>query len=226
LLAWAGRLEEACSASAEVVKVVRRDSGSSWLAPALHNFSIRLAKMGSYREALTASEEAVEQYRKVVQWKRQHYQQMESEDWDDDHRWAEWYLLERRQRRLAGAQAEVREAELDLCNELVNLSTCLHELNRLDEALAANAEAVAIARTHVDADKAASQPSLATALNNRSVLLSDMAKNKKALSVASEATALSAELAAANPEEYGPAGAVLYLSEWFSSVVARRYAST
>jgi tetratricopeptide (TPR) repeat protein len=192
-LARVGRYEEARTAWAKAVKVLRRDKHDRHtLANGLHNYSIQLASLGSYRRALSVSEEAVALYREFVEMQRQRHRQVEADDsWDDDHRFSEWYLLQRRQRRLDESQADVRTAEMRLCNELINLGVGLHVFHRVDEAMTVNAEALAIARAHLDADPEGSRPSLVLALNNRSVLLDDLGRYPEALAAASEAVALS-----------------------------------
>ncbi|MEV4115543.1 tetratricopeptide repeat protein [Nonomuraea sp. NPDC049695] len=100
---------------------------------------------------------------------------------------------------LTDFRAKVREAELSLCVTLYNLAFDLHDLNRVEEALAADSEAVEIARRHHDA-----APQLALALNNTSCVLADLNRQEEAVEAAREAVTLLTPLAAADPEKHEP----------------------
>lgn len=94
-------------------------------------------------------------------------------------------------------RAKVREAELSLCVSLHHLGSCLHDLNRLEEALSADSEAVEIARRHQDS---ASQ--LAAALNSRACVLADLGRHEEALEAALGAVNLLITLTVAEPESH------------------------
>ncbi|SEH03974.1 Tetratricopeptide repeat-containing protein [Nonomuraea solani] len=104
-----------------------------------------------------------------------------------------------RDEHLGDFREKVREAELSLCAGLYNLGSDLHDLNRVEEALAAGFEAVEIARRHEDA-----APRLALALNNTSCVLADLNRQEEAAEAAREAVTLLTTLAAADPEEHEP----------------------
>jgi tetratricopeptide (TPR) repeat protein len=192
-LARVCRYEEALTAWAEAVKVLRAEGYDRLrLANGLHNYSLQLSSLGSYRKALSASEEAAALYREFVERQRQRHLQVEAGgSGEDDHRLSERHLRQRRQEQLDESQAQVRVAEMRLCNELINLGVRLQVFHRADEALTVNAEALAIARAHLDAEPGGSPPSLVLALNNRSVLLDHLGRYPEALAAASEAVALS-----------------------------------
>lgn len=155
-LARGGRVAEAHAAITQVIPRLRRRRDHGELAGTWHNFSVRLLALDRPYEALAAGERAVKQYRHRALLAREGHQQVEAEDdWDDDHRYTTAYLLERRQRQLAASQEVVRRAERNLRNALLNLSACLHQLNRVDDAAAASAEAAAIAEAHDTGDPAA-----------------------------------------------------------------------
>ncbi|MFI7226524.1 tetratricopeptide repeat protein [Nonomuraea angiospora] len=107
---------------------------------------------------------------------------------------------ESRDNHAADFRAKVREAELGVCVSLYNLGVYLHDLNRVEEALAADSEAVEIARRHQDA-----APQLALALNNTSCVLADLNRQEEAVEAAREAVTLLTTLATADPEAHEPA---------------------
>ena len=128
-------------------------------------------------------------------------------------------------RRLAAANPTDYEA--DLASLLSNLSGCLADAGRHDEALAAAGEAVAVYRRLAATDPAAYESDLATSLNNLSAEVVrgqealfasldnvwDMldlaaqhqeAQHQEALDPIEEAVAIYRRLAAANPAAYEP----------------------
>ncbi|NRQ33717.1 tetratricopeptide repeat protein [Nonomuraea sp. NN258] len=98
---------------------------------------------------------------------------------------------------LTDFRTKVREADLHLCVSLYNLGSCLHGLNRLEEALAADSEAAEIARRHQGADS-----QLALALNNRACVLADLGRHEEALEAVLGAVNLLITLAATDPEAH------------------------
>ncbi|MFC4011666.1 tetratricopeptide repeat protein [Nonomuraea purpurea] len=103
---------------------------------------------------------------------------------------------ERRDNHAADFRAKAREGELSLCVSLNHLGIDLHDLNRVEEALAANSEAVEIARRHEDAAE------LALALNNTSCVLADLDRQEEAVEAAREAVALLTALVPADPDKH------------------------
>ncbi|MDG4786580.1 tetratricopeptide repeat protein [Micromonospora sp. WMMD1102] len=114
---------------------------------------------------------------------------LESIDFDD----------EIREEHLSDFRAKVREADMGLCVTLYNLGGSLHNLNRVEEALAADSEAVEIARRHHD-----DGPKLAIALNNKACVLVELGRPEEAVVAAREAVALLTTLVVADPDEHEP----------------------
>ncbi|MGJ6969112.1 hypothetical protein ACSDR0_45205 [Streptosporangium sp. G11] len=195
----AGRVKEAGAAFARYVEVYRRqiETGESplWsgLAGALVNGAMHLASLGSYREALALSEEGVALYREFVARESERQERMELSYAEDDDLQDDRELIARGLEVKEG-RSTVRLAARNLCAGLYNQGNYLHMLNRLDQALAVNSEAVEIARGQDDA------PRLALALNNRSCVLADLgpSRQEEALEAASEAVAICAGLAVAD----------------------------
>ncbi len=116
------------------------------------------------------------------------------------------------------SRADVREAELSLCVSLYNLGVHLHDLNRVDEALAADSEAVEIARRHQDTAE-----QLSLALNNKSCTLASLNRQEEALEAAREAVALCGTLAATDPETHEQRLALAQHTFCVSAVNVGRY---
>ncbi|MFC4111758.1 hypothetical protein [Nonomuraea zeae] len=84
-------------------------------------------------------------YRDRARAHQEWHRELEAEDdWDDDHRYSEAYLLKRRPEKLKSARTEVRRAEQSLRDALLTLKACLQQLGRGDEAAPAGAEAAAL----------------------------------------------------------------------------------
>ncbi|MEU4328511.1 hypothetical protein [Nonomuraea dietziae] len=84
-------------------------------------------------------------YRDRARAHQERHRELEAEDdWDDDHRYSEAYLLGRRREELKSSRRQVRRAEQDLHDALLSMSACLQQLGRLDEAAAAGAEAATL----------------------------------------------------------------------------------
>jgi hypothetical protein len=88
-----------------------------------------------FLQTLNLCEEAVQLYRDRARAHQERHRELEAEDdWDDDHRYSEAYLLKRRREELKGK--EVRRAEQDLHDASLTLSACLQQLDHVDEAAA------------------------------------------------------------------------------------------
>ncbi|WP_345573463.1 hypothetical protein [Nonomuraea rosea] len=144
-LVRSGRPEQARACIVEAMtKLLRRERDTSH-ARVWHNLGVRLLALGAAEAALTAGEEAVRLYRDRACAHRERHRELRAEDdWDDDHRYSEAYLLKRRREELRSSRKEVRRAEQDLYDALLALSACLRQAGRLDDAAAAGAEAAAL----------------------------------------------------------------------------------
>ncbi|MEV0612541.1 hypothetical protein AB0I81_04385 [Nonomuraea sp. NPDC050404] len=141
-LVRSGRGEEAYEVIVEVWPQLRRDDGYGELAEIWHNLAVRLLPLSHPRKALAAGSEAVRRHRARVHGAREQHRAVEErDDWDDDHRYAEWYLRERRRAELEESQERVRQAEQALREALRTLAACLRRLDRTDAAAAVEAEA-------------------------------------------------------------------------------------
>lgn len=146
-LVRSGRTEEAGVCITEAMRKVRRRKTRTELAGTWHSFSVRLLSLGLLANALDAGEEAVRLFRELAHWAQENHQKVEAaDDWDDDHRYAEWYLLQRRREELESSRKDVRRAERNLHDGLLTLSACLRRLNRMEEARAVDAEAAAVSK--------------------------------------------------------------------------------
>ncbi|WFE20287.1 tetratricopeptide repeat-containing protein [Solwaraspora sp. WMMD937] len=94
--------------------------------------------------------------------------------------------------------------EPDLATSLNNLSVMLSNLGRRDEALDATDEAVTIRRRLATVNPAAYEPDLATSLNNLSVMLSNLGWREEALTATTEAVGIYRRLAQTNAAAYEP----------------------
>jgi tetratricopeptide (TPR) repeat protein len=151
-LARSGRAEQAYTVIAGAWQRLRPDAARGELADVWHNLGVRLLALGHPKKALAAANQAVKRHRVRVHVARERHRAVEArDDWDDDHRYAEWYLLERRQEELAESQEQVRKAEQALRHALLALAACLQQLNRADEATTAHTEATALGQAPEDA---------------------------------------------------------------------------
>jgi tetratricopeptide (TPR) repeat protein len=205
-LAQLGRFDEAYAAYAETVAVLRRNAGTGrhsrkTLAGALNNFGRQLSDLGRHDEALAAAQESVRRYREVVADEWEDLRRRLAEPIDPTGDLDDWQLAPVRKERESW-RSDARRLELTLCVALVNLGIRLRRVDRHDEALEANAEAVAIERRHRADEPAVAEPQLVTALNNRSILLDDLGRYPESVAVAEEAVALARKLAEADAAEY------------------------
>ncbi|MEU7893071.1 hypothetical protein AB0B45_09400 [Nonomuraea sp. NPDC049152] len=144
-LVRSGQIEQAHACIVEAMGKMRRRKRDTYQAGAWHNLGVRLLALGAPEAALTAGEEAVQLYRDRGRAHQERHRELEAEDdWDDDHRYSEAYLLKRRREELKSSRKEVRRAEQDLHDALLTLSACLEQLDRPEEAAAALAEAATL----------------------------------------------------------------------------------
>ena len=144
-LVRSGQPEQAHACIVEAMRKMRRRKHDTSPPSAWHNLGVRLLALGAPEAALTAGGEAVQLYRARARAHQEWHRELEAEDdWDDDHRYSEAYLLERRREELKSSRKEVRRAEQDLHDALLTLSACLRQLDRIDEAAAADAEAATL----------------------------------------------------------------------------------
>ncbi|GAA2791859.1 hypothetical protein [Nonomuraea dietziae] len=144
-LVRSGQTERAHACIIEAMRKLRRRKRDTYQAGAWHNLGVRLLALGAPEAALTAGQEAVQLYRDRARAHQERHRELEAEDdWDDDHRYSEAYLLGRRREELKSSRRQVRRAEQDLHDALLSLSACLQQLGRLDEAAAAGAEAATL----------------------------------------------------------------------------------
>ena len=119
----------------------------------------------------------------------------------------------------AGDVPDLERLEI-LAASLNNLSIRFSALGRLEEALAAIEEAVALYRAFGTAIPDAFRPDLAAALNNLSQHFSDLGRWEEALAAIEEAVTIRRDLAAADPDAFRPdlAAALTNLSKHFSDL--------
>ena len=118
--------------------------------------------------------------------------------------------------------------EPSLAASLNNLSSCLSDLGRYDDALTAAGDAVTIYWRLAKANSTIHEPHLATALDNLSSYLGKCDRHNEALSAASDAVKTYRRLARANPTTHGPglAMALTHLSNHLSNLGHHKKALT
>ncbi|MGH3535515.1 MAG: tetratricopeptide repeat protein, partial [Pseudonocardiaceae bacterium] len=160
-------------------------AGPAQRAHRLDNLGVRLSDLGRLEDALVASTQAIEVYRRLAAG--------DSAGFDPDlaraltnhgirlsalGRWEDAVMITTeavgRYRRLAELHGTAFEP--DLAGSLNNLGVMLSDLGLQREALTASTQAVDIRRRLVAVDRTAFEPGLARALNNLSVLLSNLGR--------------------------------------------------
>ncbi|MEU7857638.1 hypothetical protein [Nonomuraea sp. NPDC049141] len=141
-LVRSGQTEQARACIVEAMRKMRRRKRDTDQARVWHNLGVRLLALEVPESALTAVEEAAQLYRdRARAHQERHRSLLANDDWDDDQRYSEAYLRKRRHEELRSSRKEVRRAEQALHDALLTLSACLRRLDRVDEAVAADAEA-------------------------------------------------------------------------------------
>ena len=182
-------------------------------ADRLNDLGFRLSNGGRREEALTATGDAVEIYRRLAA--------VNPAALDPDLALSLNNLgmvlseLGRREEALAATAdaveirrrlAAVNPAAFDpaLAMSLNNLGAVLSELGRREEALAATADAVEIYRRLAAVNPAAFDPDLALSLNNLGMVLSELGRREEALAATADAVEIRRRLAAVNPAAFDP----------------------
>ncbi|MCB9764574.1 MAG: tetratricopeptide repeat protein [Alphaproteobacteria bacterium] len=178
-----------------------------------NNLSVWLSSLGRREEALSATLEAVDLFRRLT---RAHPDAFNHDLAGSlNNLGIKLSELGHREEALAAAQEAVdlyrRLARArpdafnpDLARSLNNLSNQLAELGRREEALSAMQDAVDLKRPLARARPDAFNPDLAMSLTGLGVLLSSLGRRDEALSVTQEAVNLYRRLAATRPDAFNP----------------------
>lgn len=202
------------------------------LAGMLNNLSVRLTALGRREEALAASEESVNEYRKLANANPNTYRPVLAIALNNlSNRLS---ALERREDALEAIEESVELTRQsgaderdryrpDRARALNSLSIRLSAVGRREKALDASKQSVNEYRKLANADPNAYRPDLASALNNFSSHLSAMDRREKALKISKQSVNEYRTLANANPDTYRPdlAGALNNLSNRLSALDRR-----
>jgi tetratricopeptide (TPR) repeat protein len=183
------------------------------VAARLDTLGIRLSNLGRREEALAASQEAVDIYRRLAQTRPDAFLPDLAGGLNNLGIGLS-YLGRREEARAAGQEAvDIRRhlAETrpdaflpDLAMSLNNLGGDLSNLGRREEALAASQEAVDIRRRLAETRPEAFLPDLAMSLNNLGIRLSDLGRREEALTASQEAVEIRRRLAETRPDAFLP----------------------
>jgi tetratricopeptide (TPR) repeat protein len=205
--------ESAAALTARALALARDAGRQESIAALLNDLSNRLSDLGRWEEALAASEEAGQLYRKFAAVH------------PDVFRPAMAIALNNLSVVLGdlGRPEEALEAGEEavlirrclaaerpdaftpaLATALANLSGVLGDLGRPEEALKAGEEAVRLLRSLAAEHPDAFRPALSSALDNLSNRLSDLGRRGEALLASEEALRLRRELTAARPDAFRP----------------------
>ena len=175
--------------------------------------SVALSALGRREEALAATQEDAELYRRLAAQQPEAF--LPNLAASLNNLGAMLSALGRREEALAAAQeaanihrrlaAQQPDAFLpDLAMSLNNLGSMLFALGRQEEALAAAQEAANIHRRLAAQQPDAFLPDLAMSLNNLGIMLSDLGRREEALAAAQEAANIHRRLAAQQPDAFLP----------------------
>ena len=173
-----------------------RESILNHVAARVGTLGIRLSNLGRREDALAASQEAVEIYRRLAHARPDAF--LPDLATSLNNLSVDLSNLGRREDALAASQEAVEiyrrlaharpDAFLpDLATSLNNVSVYLSNLGRREDALAASQEAVEIYRRLAHARPDAFLPDLATSLNNLRAMLSNLGRREDALAASQEA---------------------------------------
>ena len=188
-----------------------RDVVLSEFAAHASTLGVRLSSLGRREEALAATQEAVDIYRRLVDARPDaHLPDLAG---SLNNLGIRLFKLGQREEALAATQEAVGirrrlaqawpEAFLpNLATSLNNLGNLLSERGRREEALAASQEALDTYRRLALAHPDAFLPDLATSLNNISVDLSNLGRHDEALAASQEAVGIRRRLALARPDAF------------------------
>jgi tetratricopeptide (TPR) repeat protein len=189
------------------------DGARSALSASLSNLGVRLGALGRREEALAASQEAVDIYRRLAQTRPDAFLPDLASSLNN--LGGDLSNLGRREEALAASQeavdiyrrlAQTRpEAFLpDLAQSLNNVGVMLSNLGRREDALAATQEAADIRRRLARTRPDAFLPNLATSLNNLGIRLSNLGRREEALAASQEAVDIRRRLAQIRPDAFLP----------------------
>jgi tetratricopeptide (TPR) repeat protein len=189
------------------------EPGRSSRAGRLSWLGIRLSMLGRREEALTATQEAVEIYRKLSVQSREAFLPDLAASLNNLGR--DLSNLGRREEALAASLEAVeirrelsvqnRDAFLPaLSSSLNSLGVDLSNLGRREEALVASAEAAEMRRELAAQNRDAFLPDLAMSLNNLGIRLSTLGRREEALAASAEAVEINRELSAQNRDAFLP----------------------
>jgi len=190
------------------------DAAQPWrLSGWLSNLGLRLGDLGRREEALAASQEAVDVYRRLAQTRPDAF--LPDLATSLNNAGAMLSNLGKREEALAASQeaVEIRrrlaqarpDAFLpDLATSLNNLGNHLSNLGLSEEALAASREAVDIYRRLAQSGPNTFPPALATSLNNLGGDLSNLGLHEEALAASQEAVDIYRRLAQSCPDAFLP----------------------
>ena len=196
-------------------RLVEESADDDEHADRLTQLSSWLSELGSHEEALTANEEAVVMYRRLVLLEPDGHGSRLALARSLNNLSTRRSELGRQQEALSAIEEAVGlyrqliedgpdSFRPDLAKALNNMSNRLSELGRQQEALSAIEEAVGLYRQLIEDGPDSFRPDLARALNNWSVCLADLERMKEALAAVEEAVALYRELADDRPDAFMP----------------------
>ncbi|MGO8952565.1 MAG: tetratricopeptide repeat protein, partial [Rhodomicrobium sp.] len=198
---------------ADAADADRQEFALNCAAGALNQYGIRLSSIGKREEALAASQEAADIYRRLAGTLLAAF--LPDLAMSLNNTGAMLSNLGRREEALAASQEgadiyrRLAEALPDaflpaLAASLNNTGAMLSNLGRREEALAASQEAVDIRRRLAEARPDAFLPNLATSLSNLGSRLSDLGRREEALAASQEAVDIYRRLAEARPDAFLP----------------------
>ena len=193
---------------------MQRENILSHLAARVGTLGIRLSNLGRREEALAASQEAVDIYRRLAQTRPDAFLPDLATSLNNLGSHA---LQPRAARGGAGRQPRGRRHLIGASRKraptpssptsrssLNNLGADLSNLGRREEALAASQEAVDIYRRLAQTRPDAFLPDLAMSLNNLGACLSDLGRREEALAASQEAVDIYRRLAQTRPDAFLP----------------------
>ncbi len=195
-----------------VAAAVKSTLPAAAAAAQLDNLGVRLSSLGRWEDALAATAEAVQTYRRLAPANPAFEPELARTlanlgvRLSTVGRWEEAVMATTEAvqvtRRLAAVDCTAFEP--DLAGSLTNLSVMLADLGLQREALTASTQAVEIRRRLVAINRTAFEPGLAMALNNLSVVLSNLGRRVDALAASTQAVEVYQGLAAGDPAAFEP----------------------
>ncbi|EXI90554.1 MAG: putative O-linked N-acetylglucosamine transferase, SPINDLY family [Candidatus Accumulibacter regalis] len=210
---WLARERLAKVDALEDAAADQRETILSRLAASANTLGIRLSKLGRREEALAASREAVDLYRRLAQDRTDAFLPNLAASLNNLGR--DLSALGRREEALAASQEAVdlyRRLAQDrpnaflpsLAGSLNNIGAMLSALGRREEALAASQEGVDLTRRLAQDHPDVFLPDLARSLNNIGAMLSALGRREEALAASQEAVDLTRRLAQDRPDAFLP----------------------